>query len=209
MYICLENSLWRILKRGVNRLVKIFKGEWNHLSSVKWYGTSFKRLRLDRNKSLKMQFKKKIWCVKKAVIKCQTWEVSSWEETCDAGSDQRAAELHAVPGPDQWQRTAPTADRDLPQAPPQLPQSWLSDLISSGSTPVNLSNPFLNPFILLALQKVAPPSLLQAAAVAHGLLLNRGCSLFLTAMLPFSASLLAQCYDFWVGILKLSAMLRL
>lgn len=59
--------------------------------------------------------------------------------------------------------TAPTADRDLPQAPPHLSQPWFSDLISSGSTPVNLPNPFLNPFILLALQKVAPPSLLQAA----------------------------------------------
>ena len=61
------------------------------------------------------------------------------------------------------ERTAPTADRDLPQASPQLSQPRLPDLISSGSTSVNLSNPFLNPFILLALQKVAPPSLLQAA----------------------------------------------
>jgi len=57
---------------------------------------------LDKNKALKMQEKTR--CVNKAPVKYLTREVTSREETYDAGRDGRAAKLRALPGRDQWQR---------------------------------------------------------------------------------------------------------
>lgn len=100
--------------------------------------------------------------------------------------------------------------QDLSQA---LCQPRFSDLISNVSSPINWSNPFLNPFILLPLQKVAPNSLLQGVdskfmdnsfeqrlfsslkeAVSP---LRRNCFLLLTSTLPFSESVWFHCYNFW------------
>lgn len=51
--------------------------------------------------------------------------------------------------------------QDLSQALCQLSQPRFSDLISNDFLPINWSNPFLNYFILLPIQKVAPNSLSQ------------------------------------------------
>lgn len=51
--------------------------------------------------------------------------------------------------------------QDLSQALCQLSQPRFSDLISNDFLPINWSNPFLNYFILLPIQKVAPYSLSQ------------------------------------------------
>lgn len=133
--------------------------------------------------------------VNKTLIKCQTWEVSFQEES------------------KQPHRENSTYSRqDLPQALCQLLQPRFSDLISNVSTPINWSNPFLNPFILQPLQNVAPNSLLQGegrefmensfeqrlfSSLKEAVSPLSRSFLLLTSMLPFSESLWVHCYDFW------------
>lgn len=87
----------------------------------------------------------------------------------------------------------------LSQALCQLSQPRFSDLITNGSNPINWPNPFLNPFILLPLQKVAPNSLLQGA---DSVFMDNSFEQMLFSASEFHASLL------WIFVSSLLWFLR-